>query len=320
MLPPNFTFSASNLQAYHDCPRRFWLAYIEQLPWPAVEVSPVQEHEELVNRGTRFHRLVERTELQMDPALIAAQIDEANDHVMAKQYADYLTHRPNDLPTEVCEVEMLLGTALRLHDSAHLGSNTSLSAGTSLNGDANPNSDAGPSDCVRLAAKYDLITVEPQGRAVIVDWKTGKRAAAKAQLQQHLQSLVYPFVLVEASRGLPWGPIRPEQVEMRYWFTAAPTQPISFVYDGSQHDHAGARLRNLIGGILRGQGEADFPKVEDTPGNRKRFCAFCVYRSRCNRGAAAGDVEELIDPTDYFSGDIPGSLEFTMDEVEELAF
>jgi RecB family exonuclease len=308
MLPPNFTFSASNLQAYHDCPRRFWLAYIEQLPWPAVEVSPVQEHEELVMRGSRFHRLVERTELQMDPALIAAQIDEADDHEMAKQYADYLAHRPRDLPTEVREVEMLLGTALRLRDSAHLGSSSSLGAG------------AGSSDCVRLAAKYDLITADPQGRAVIIDWKTGKRAPTKVQLEKQLQSLVYPYVLVEASRGLPWGPIRPEQVEMRYWFTAAPAQPVSFVYDGPQHDHAGARLRNLIAGILRGQGEADFPKVEDTPGNRKRFCAFCVYRSRCNRGAAAGDVEELIDPTDYFTGDIPGSLEFTMDEVEELAF
>ena len=60
--------------------------------------------------------------------------------------------------------------------------------------------------------------------------------------------------------------------------------------------------------------------MEDTPTNRKYLCSFCVYRSRCNRGAAAGDVDELIDPTDYFSGDVAGSLEFTMNEVEELAF
>ena len=34
-LPANFTFSQSSLQAYVDCARRFWLAYVEQLPWPA---------------------------------------------------------------------------------------------------------------------------------------------------------------------------------------------------------------------------------------------------------------------------------------------
>ncbi|MCA9982517.1 MAG: PD-(D/E)XK nuclease family protein, partial [Anaerolineales bacterium] len=36
-LPETFAFSQSSLQAYEDCPRRFWLAYVEQLPWPAVE-------------------------------------------------------------------------------------------------------------------------------------------------------------------------------------------------------------------------------------------------------------------------------------------
>jgi RecB family exonuclease len=296
MLPPNFTFSASSLQAYQDCARRFWLTYIEQLPWPAVEASPVQEHEELVRRGVRFHRLVERTELNIDPAAIAAQIDESNDPQMAAQYAAYLEHRPRDLPTEVREVELNLGTALWLQGSGE------------------------DEVCVRLSAKYDLVAAEAQGRVVIVDWKTGKRAPDKATVQGHVQTLVYPYVLVEASAGLPWGPIRPEQVEMRYWFTAAPGKPIAFVYDGPQYDHARNRLRYLITQILAGKDAADFPKVEDTPANRKRFCGFCVYRSRCDRGAAASDVEELLDPTDFFSGDVGGSLEFTMAEVEELAF
>ena len=119
---------------------------------------------------------------------------------------------------------------------------------------------------------------------------------------------------------LAWGPVRPEQVEMRYWLTAAPAAPISFRYDGAQHDRARRLLHQQIATILSGENEADFPKVEDTPANRKRFCNFCVYRSRCNRGATAGDVDEILDPTDYFSGDVAGSLEFTMDEVEELAF
>lgn len=296
MLPPSFTFTQSSLQAYKDCARRFWLAYIEQLPWPAVEASPVHEHEELMRRGQRFHRLVERTEIGMDPAQVAALVNDGDDQNMAAQYASYLEHRPRDLPQQVREVEVVLSTTLRL------------------------GSDDGVTSSVRLAAQYDLVAAEQDGPVIIIDWKTGKRAPTRAVLQEHMQSIVYPFVLVEASSGLPWGPVRPEQVEMRYWFTAAPASPIALRYDGAQHDSVRARLRNQINAIRAGKNEEDFPKVEDTPANRKRFCNFCVYRSRCNRGAEAGDVDELVDPADYFSGDVAGSLEFTLDEVEELAF
>jgi RecB family exonuclease len=292
MLPPNFTFSQSSLQAHHDCPRRFWLAYVEQLPWPAVEAAPVGEHEKLMRLGERFHRLVERTEIGVDPQQVAVQTREEPD--LETWYTAYRRHRPADLPPQP-EVERLLRATLAVEA-------------------------AGKLQQVQLAAKYDLIAAEKDGPVIIVDWKTGKRAPTRFTLQEKRQTLVYPFVLVEASASLPWGPVRPEQVEMRYWFTAAPAAPVSFRYDGSQHDRARRVLSRQIAAILSGEDEADFPKVEDTPANRKAFCCFCVYRSRCDRGAAAGDVDELLDPTDYFSGDVAGSLEFTMDEVEELVF
>lgn len=301
MLPADFTFSQSSLQAHHDCPRRFWLAYVERLPWPAVEAAPVQEHEKLMRLGERFHRLVERTEIGMlvpsakgmNPEQVAIQA--AADPQLADWYAAYIRERPADLPTQTVEVERLLSIALPVEVD-------------------------GETHRMRMAAKYDLIAAEADGPVVIIDWKTGQHAPTRYTLQQRRQTLVYPFLLVEASGGLPWGPVHPEQVEMRYWFTAAPARPIRFRYDGAQHHGARRALQQQIAAILRGKGEEDFPKVEDTEANRRVFCNFCVYRSRCNRGATAGDVNELIDPTDYFSGDVPGSLEFSMDEVEELAF
>ena len=54
--------------------------------------------------------------------------------------------------------------------------------------------------------------------------------------------------------------------------------------------------------------------------NRKRFCSYCIYRSRCNRGAVAGDLEELDDPETYFVVDPTEALEFTLDDVEEIEF
>ena len=78
--------------------------------------------------------------------------------------------------------------------------------------------------------------------------------------------------------------------------------------------------QRLLAAILGSSGEADFPKVVDTEANRSRFCAYCVYRSRCNRGTAAGDLDDLGDAEDFFAVDLDKALEFTLDDVEELAF
>ncbi len=283
MWADDFSFSQGNLQAYVDCNRRFWLAYIEQLPWPAVEAAPVQQHEQFMRQGQLFHRLVERTEIGLAPEQVAAEVEPP----VADWYAEYLAHPPANLPTGFIEIEKALSIPLASS---------------------------------RLAARYDKIAVEPDGRAVIVDWKTGRRRPRPATLRQRLQSIVYPFVLVEASAALPWGPVRPEQVEMVYWFTAEPTEPITFRYDGAQHEASRRLLEGLIGAIRAGQSEADFPKVEDTEENRRNLCGFCVYRSRCDRGEAAQDFERLDEPADAFGGEPEASLDFSMADVEELAF
>jgi hypothetical protein len=107
---------------------------------------------------------------------------------------------------------------------------------------------------------------------------------------------------------------------MCYWFTAAPGQPVVLPYDAAQHEANGRRLHQLLADLLAGRGEADFPKVADTEANRRHLCAYCVYRSRCNRGEAAGDLDALDDPETFFAVDLEKALEFSLDDVEELAF
>lgn len=293
LLPPEFSFSQSSLQAYVDCARRFWLAYVEQLPWPAVEASPIYEHEELMRMGATFHRLVERSEIGIAPDQVAAGLVPP----LSTWFDAYLKQRPVDLPRETVEVERVLAIPF-----------VSESTGSA------------PAVAYRLVAKYDLIAADRDGRVVIVDWKTARRRSDPATVRQRIQSVVYPFVLVEASASLPWGPVRPEQVEMRYWFAAAPTQPIVFRYDAAQHDANRQFLQQLLAAIVAGDGEASFPKVLDTETNRRRLCAYCIYRSRCNRGQAAGDLDALDDAEEFFAVDVDKALEFTLDDVVELAF
>lgn len=299
-LPVGFAFSQSSLQAYEDCPRRFWLTYVQQLPWPALEASPIQEHERLMRLGEAFHRLVERCEIGIDSELLAANLERP----LADWFNAYLRQRPRDLPTEYLEVEKVLTIPIGA-EKKEIGRESPISTLQSP---------------IRLAAKYDLIAAERNGRVVIIDWKTARRRTDPATLRRRVQSWVYPFVLVEASDKLPFGPIRPEQVEMRYWFIAAPSQPVVFRYDAAQHEENRQKLTYLLQKILAGSKEADFPRIPDTEQNRKRFCDFCIYRSRCNRGVFAGDLEELMDDEQFYAVDLEKALEFTLQDVGELAF
>lgn len=286
-LPPTFAFSQSSLQAFEDCPRRFWLAYVQQLPWPAVEAAPVQEHELLMRLGAAFHLLIERTEIGLDSDLFASGLEPP----LSEWYEAYQRHRPGDLSDDYIEVEQVLSIPVSIGEQSY-----------------------------RLAAKYDLIAAAEDGSVVIVDWKTTRKRTDPNTLRQRLQTLVYPYVLVEASAKLPFGPVKPEQVEMLYWFVGAPQQPVRFRYDSAQHAAAEARLHGLLANILAGKSEQDFPKVADTPISRKRFCSYCVYRSRCNRGVSAGDLTDLDDAEEFFVIDLEAALEFTLEDVDELAF
>ena len=288
-LPSTFAFSQSSLQSYVNCPRRFWLAYVEQLSWPALEAQPYDELEQQLKLGGQFHQLVERAEAELPVDLLTDGLD----YPLDEWFESYLRHRPADLPTEVVEIERVLSAPLAVEG-----------------------------DLYRLAARYDLIAVGGEGadrRAVILDWKTNRRVTRRSTLQQRMQTLVYPFVLVEASAGLPWGPLLPEQVEMRYWFTAAPADAVVFGYSSDLHADNRDRFVQILNDILGGEREADFPKVPDTDENRKRFCSYCIYRSRCDRGVAAGDLEEY-DEEEFSDVDLERALEFTLEEVQELAF
>lgn len=293
-LPDTFAFSQSSLQAYEDCARRFWLAYVQQLPWPAVEAAPVQDYERLMRLGANFHLLIQRAEIGIDADQLALGLEPP----LGDWFNAYRRSRPADLPREFVEIEHVLSIPFQLNQAAGATASTPY----------------------RLAAKYDLIAGEKDGRIVIIDWKTTRKRTDPATLHRRLQTIVYPYVLVEASAGLPWGPVQPEQVEMRYWFTAAPGQPVVFRYDRAQHEANHARLQGMLAEILAGNHAADFPMIPDTELNRKRFCSYCVYRSRCNRGIAAGDLEELADTEEFFAVDLESALEFTLEEVDELAF
>lgn len=248
-LPDDFPFSQGSLQDYVDCPRRFQLRYLLRLPWPALEAEPALEHERQMRLGEAFHRLAHQHALGVPEERLAERALDEPLRAWWRAYLDFARSLPATRYPEIVLSAPLAG--------------------------------------YRLVAKLDLLALDAGPRAVIVDWKTATRRPRRRWLAERLQSRVYPYLVTRA--GADWNggqPLRPERVEMVYWFAQFPAGPERFAYDAARCADDEARLTALIQEIA-GLGERDFPLTEE-----ERLCRHCPYRSLCQRGVRAGALDE----------------------------
>lgn len=156
----------------------------------------------------------------------------------------------------------------------------------------------------RLVAKYDLLAVGAD-KGLIFDWKTYHKRPKDEWMSARLQTKVYSALLIVAGAHLNAGkPFTPAQVGMEYWYADFPAEPARFLYTDAQHKREWAGLEKLIGEI---QAKQSFPMTDD-----EKKCAFCPYRSYCNRGSAAGEL--LDDETELSLPDVD------LEQIQEIEF
>jgi hypothetical protein len=162
----------------------------------------------------------------------------------------------------------------------------------------------------RLVAKYDLILIGPDDHIMIYDWKTSRRRPKRSWLLERLQTRVYPYLLAQAGAHLNLGrPLTPEQVEMIYWFAETPGETETIRYSSDQCVKDEAYLKSLIVEI-NGLSDEGF-----TLTSHVERCRFCAYRSLCDRGLTAGDLDEAeaeFEPA--------VEAEFDFDQIAEITF
>jgi RecB family exonuclease len=268
-LPTDFLFSQNKLQDYLDCPRRFELRYIERMAWPAVQSEPVEEMERSIRLGERFHRMVQ----QHNAGIPAEQIDpQANEPELALWWDSYKQFAPSQLPAQrLAEYSLTV-----------------------------------PFGGYRLAAKYDLLAVEP-GRAVIVDWKTGRGKPNREILKQRVQTRVYMALLVMAGGyRFPGMGFQPHQVEMLYWYSSEPDQPVRIAYSPWQYEQDVQQFTSWFGKIASTPSGGFFQTTND------KSCRYCNYRSLCERGVAAPQWDESEDWDAFERGEF--NLDFDLIE------
>ena len=274
-LNADFAFTQGSLGDYADCARRFELRFIKRLRYPALEVEDPLQFEKRTRQGARFHKLVQQHLHGVPAEALTASL--ADDDELARWWATYLARGLTGLPAARYP-EMTLQTQL---------------AGR------------------RLVAKYDLLALAPGGAAVIVDWKTGARAPAKAYLSGRMQTVVYRYVLAQAGAHLYAGEsIPPERIQMDYVFVAAGGARVSLNYSAAQMREDEALLSRMISAI---ENADEFPLTDDA-----RRCRFCSYRSLCDRGAP-GRLDDF-DLDEYEDEGEEEALALDFDQIAEIEF
>jgi CRISPR/Cas system-associated exonuclease Cas4 (RecB family) len=162
----------------------------------------------------------------------------------------------------------------------------------------------------RLIARYDLLMFKPDSKFLIYDWKTSQKQPKQEFMLQRMQSKVYPFVI--ATTGYPLAePVLPENIEMIYWYPYHPETPTTFSYSAQQQKKDRSELEEMAKEIqvIR---EPIFPLTMDLS-----KCKYCTYRSLCERGEKAGNLDEFED-MDSIQPDQGWDLDF--ENLEEIAF
>ncbi len=280
-LPSDFQFSQSSLQDFVDCPKRFQLRYLRNMAWPAVEAEPIEEHERRIQHGMAFHRMVQQHILGLPEERLTSMATEGD---LARWWAAYRAYRPADLPG-VRYPEVTLTTPINLP-----GNNTGH----------------------RLVAKYDLLVIQPESHAVILDWKTSQKRTRSAILKSRLQTRVYRYLIVQAGAHLNAGQaFEPEQITMLYWFSDFPDSPERLPYTFAQYQDDAQYLSGLVARIAALDDDA-FILTDD-----EQRCAYCLYRSYCERGVHAGQIGALEDEPEAETTDL---LDFDFEQIAEIAF
>ena len=160
----------------------------------------------------------------------------------------------------------------------------------------------------RLVAQLDLILMEPSGHVIIFDWKTTRSHPKRQSVLKRVQTRLYPMILAKA--GLRHQTIDPNDLSMKYWYAGFPEKPDEIIYSHGLYQADQDYIHSLVQTILDTQ-----PGLfELTPDLKK--CAYCNYRSLCERGEKAGDLNGLNDETNLEDQDI----DFDFKSTPEIAF
>ena len=254
------SLSATSLQDFLDCRRRFQLKYIDQISWPQPLNTVNIKQMESMTRGREFHQLMQQHFLGIPDEKLLKSID---DNTLKTWFI-------NTIESEICKIDQAEKlTEYRL--STYI------------------------SDTL-VTGVIDLLISQPDSSLKIIDWKTGLTKPKPQFYVSRIQTRLYPLLLAQSP--LFHARITNKQcldkIEFIYWFTHFPQLPIINQYSPEKFDLDKVYLAELINTIQNTQVNemkmtANFYTC--------RTCQFQVYCGRIS-SESAQDVFDM-DEIDY---------------------
>jgi len=250
--------SASALATYQVCPLRFRYRYIDNLYWTRLWSAPPEERL-VVERGQNFHLMARRYYAGLDPAQV-------EDPVEQRELDHWLSLLQSFLP-RTFDRSFFPELELRLN---------------------RPD--------LRLVAKFDLVVVDPDGKAMIFDWKTERKLPNKSYLAKAPQTLVYRYMLCTAGgQYSPRGRFRPDEISMVYWNPMYPHRWHRLEYTEAQYQRDEHYLQQQIAQILRTPRDMFLATTDEGACRRCEFQMIC--HGRRAEQLDLDDEESLVEAT-----------------------
>lgn len=244
--------SAAALTAYQSCRLRYRFRYIDGLYWSKLWGSTSVERLTL-ERGQDFHLMARRMYAGLNPGLPSTDSLERNDELRS-----WLQLLGANLPLTL-DRSFYPELSLRLNRPGY-----------------------------QLQANFDLLVVDPNGRAAIYDWKTESRPLNRQRLLAAAQTRIYRYMLCAAGGVYsPWGIFRPDQVEMVYWNPHYPRKQERLAYSDKEYQRDERDLSEQIGEILATPVRGLLATTD------LKTCAHCEYQMICH-----GRHTERVDSPD----------------------
>lgn len=143
---------------------------------------------------------------------------------------------------------------------------------------------------VRIRGSMDRVETDAEGRAYVVDFKTGKQAVSSAEVTRHPQLAVYQLAVREGAVDEPFGGVRPEPggaelVQLRQGAAkknGGEAVPKVQAQEPLQGEWVGDLLATAAGKVLD-------ERFSPTAG---QHCAHCAFRASCSARAEGRHVVE----------------------------
>lgn len=241
------TLSATSIQDFKACQRRFQLQHLINQPWPAVQAEPLYEHELHARRGTQFHLTLQRYFSDIHPDILSSMIDD----VIVKQWWDTFQAEQPVPRKPSCRILPECSIVVEVQN-------------------------------YRLRAVIDLLVLDSADNSItIFDWKTTRRIPDAADYRSAIQTSIYQYIVaVSAPTFFPAFDAL-DRLKMVYWFPAYPDSTISLTYSEAAHQRNTTWLSDQIETIdlrIRTDTAGEWNKTSDLT-----HCRYCDYRSLCER-------------------------------------